>query len=83
MATLSRLQPGQIVYSVESVGCGNTNIRRKTLYKVKIVEIDAEKRTVLASWNGNPPRVWTERMIAKWKVKEPKPKIILFGMPSY
>lgn len=74
MATLSKLTPGQTVWSLETVGVGNTTLRRKALYAVMIVEIDTDKRMALASWNGNTARWYGERAIKKWRVKKPEPK---------
>jgi hypothetical protein len=81
MATLSKLKAGQIVYSVERQQMGNTSARRNALYEVRIVEI--RDGYVIASWNGNPPRSFNAKSIAKWKVKKPAPKGEIFGLPTY
>lgn len=83
MAKISKLEPGQTVWSVESQRMGNTTARRKALYSLKIVEIDTGRNMVLASWNNNKPQWWNERTISKWKIKKPEPKGSFLGMPTY
>jgi hypothetical protein len=81
MATLSRLTVGQVLYSVERVKMGNTSMRRGALYRVRITEICED--SVMASWNGNPPRRYGLRAIKKWRVNEPRPIGTTCGMPHY
>lgn len=83
MATLERLTPGQIVWSVRGQQMGNTTARYKALYRIVIKEIDLEKRQVLASWNNNAPRWFPERHVSNWRVKKPEPKGLILGMPTY
>jgi hypothetical protein len=83
MATITKLQPDQIVWEIRRQKMGNTSVSRNAKYGIRIVSVDLEKRTVTASWNGNPPRVYRERDIAKWKVKEPQPKRMIMGLASY
>lgn len=77
MATLSKLAVGQTVYSVERRRMGNTTIVREAAFSVRIVSIDMEKRCVMASWNGNPPKRFSERHVTKWRLTEPSKKKIL------
>ncbi len=81
MASINRLKPGQIVYSVERVKMGNVKMSYGALYKVEIVEVHEDH--VIASWNGNSPRKFGEASIKKWKVKQPKPKYRVLGIDSY
>jgi hypothetical protein len=60
---IEKLQPGQI--SVERQGMGNI------VFRVHIVAIDPKKRWVLASWNGNIPRRFSNRSVSKWREKKP------------
>ena len=83
MASINRLKPGQIVFSIESYKMGNTNIRCKGLWEVRIVEVNLERNFVIASWNGNPPRKFLPQDIKKWRVNEPKPKKKIWGKDSY
>jgi len=83
MATINRLKPGQIVYSVERTKMGNTAMTRNALYMIKIIEIDAEGQFVIASRNGNPPRKYSGRSVEMWRVKKPEPKRVSCGLPSY
>ena len=83
MASINKLSPGQTVYSVERRRMGNTTIRIGSLFGVKIISVDVENHKVVASWNGNPPKVFYAKSIKAWKVKKPEPKGTLMGMPSY
>lgn len=74
MATLSRLKPGQVVYSVVSQRMGNTTIRRKVCYTVKILAVDLPSKRVQISWNGNAPEWAGEHRAKGWKLKEPNLK---------
>lgn len=83
MASINRLKPGQIVFSIESYKMGNTNIRCKGLWEVRIVEVNLQNNFVIASWNGNPPKKFLLRDIKKWRVKRPEPKGKILGQDTY
>jgi len=83
MAAISRLVPGQTVYEVVRQKCGNTTASRGALYSIKILAVDRDSKTVIAAWNMNAPREYTERSIKKWKIKKPQPRCERFGLPSY
>jgi hypothetical protein len=68
---IEKLQPGQVVYSVERRNMGNTATKTTSVFSVRIVEIDPDKRWVLASWNGNPPSKFYGRSVSKWREKKP------------
>lgn len=70
--TLDKLKPGMTVYEVQRQRMGNTSIRTVVVYDVRIIEIDAERQHVLASWNGNPVRRYIRRQWSKWRLNEPK-----------
>ena len=83
MASINRLKPGQIVFSIESYKMGNTNIRCKGLWEVRIVEVNLERSFVIASWNGNSSRKFFPQDIKKWRVKRPEPKGKILGQDTY
>lgn len=66
-----KLQPGMTVYDVGSHQMGNTTLKTISVWAVKIVSVDPEKRSVQASWNGNPVRTFHEGSYSKWKAKRP------------
>jgi len=68
---LEKLQPGMVVYDVHSTRMGNTTLRTLGVWLIRIVSIDADRRTCVASWNGNTPRTYYESEISKWKAEEP------------
>lgn len=68
MATIGRLKPGQIVWSV------NGHDRYSGLpnsYRVQIIEVHADDGWVLASYNGNPPRQFWKKSVIRWRVNDP------------
>ena len=81
MASISRLKPDQIVYSVERQKMGNTTISYGALYQVRILEVHEDH--VIAFWNCNRPQKFYESSIKKWRVNEPKPKHTVMGIASY
>lgn len=72
MASLDKLQPGQIVYSVGMSGprCA----RVKACWSVRIVSVDKENLYVTASWNSNPAQRFTERHVRKWRLTPLPPR---------
>jgi hypothetical protein len=49
MASINRLKPGQIVFSIERQRMGKTTIKRNFLFEVTIVGVNLEERYVMAS----------------------------------
>jgi hypothetical protein len=56
---------------------------RGCLYEVRVVSIAEDGKSIMASWNGNPPRRFSEKHVANLRVKKPQPKGQVFGMESY
>lgn len=83
MATISKLQPGQVLYQIQRQKCGNTMVSRGCLYEVRVVSIAEDGKSIMASWNGNPPRRFYQKQVASLRVKKPQPKGQVFGMESY
>ena len=71
MASISKLTPGMTVYDVSRQKMGNTNMSTVVVWRVTIISVDTERKRVTASWNGNAPRVYGERVAKSWRVKEP------------
>lgn len=69
--TIKKLAPGMTVYDVHSTKMGNTTISSVGVWFVKIVSVDVENRTVVASWNSNAPRKYYPKSWSKWKAKQP------------
>ena len=59
--SISALKPGDVVYDAHMTKQGNTHLRRMSVWRVFIKEVDIEAGRVLASWNGNPPRTYHAR----------------------
>jgi hypothetical protein len=66
-----KLQPGMTVYDVGRHKMGNTTLTTVAVWTVRVLEVDAERRRVVASWNTNAPRTFYERDVAKWREKAP------------
>lgn len=78
---IEKLQPGAMVYDVHSQRMGNTTLRSVGVWPVQIVSVDVEARTVMAKWNGNPERKFSERQWSKWRAK--KPALVKTGLGAY
>lgn len=66
-----KLKPGMVVYDVHRNKMGNTTMSSVGVWPVRIISVDAEKRRVEASWNGNKPQIFYVRETSKWREKEP------------
>lgn len=66
-----KLATGMVLYDVHSHRMGNTTMKTLGVWTVRIVSIDHERRTCMASWNGNRPVRYSESQIAKLKKDEP------------
>lgn len=73
-----KLQPGMTVYDVGRHKMGNTTLTTVSVWSVRIISVDAEKRSVVASWNSNAPRTFYENATSKWKAQ--KPVVVRSGM---
>ena len=83
MADIAKLKVGQVLYDVQRMKMGNTDIKIGRLYQVIITEIDTELKWVLARWNHNPDRKYYQSQVKHWKTKEPKSKGKIWGQPNY
>jgi len=83
MAKISQMKPGQVLYEIVRGRMGHTTMTRGALYSVYVKEVDPDGQWVVASWNGNPPRKYSQRQADKWRVSKPEPKSRSMGMPSY
>jgi hypothetical protein len=77
---IESLKPGMTVYDVGRTKMGNTTISTVSVWRVHIVSVDLEKRTVEASWNGNTAKTFRERSWSKWRAKEP---LLIRGRMGY
>lgn len=66
-----KLTVGMTVHELLRRKMGNTTLRTLVSMPISIKSIDLEKRTVVASWNGNPARVFYERSVKSWREKPP------------
>ncbi len=77
MATLSKLTPGQVLYTTSRRKMGNTTISTVAVHSVRVVSIHEDH--VMASWNSNPPHKYREREVKGWRVNEPRTVVTAFG----
>lgn len=59
------------VYDVGRTKMGNTTLTTISVWPVGIISVNLEKRTVQASWNGNPARTYSEGKWSKWRAEKP------------
>ena len=78
---INKLQPGAVVYDVQSQRMGNTTLRSVGVWPVQIVSVDVEAGTVMAKWNGNPERKFREHQWSKWRAE--KPTLVKTGLGAY
>lgn len=83
MASINRLKPDQIVWTLIRRRMGNTTATRQDLFSVRIIEVHVEEGYVIASFNGNKPDRYGLINIKKWRVKKPEPKGTRMGYPYY
>lgn len=79
MATISKLKPGQILYTVTRGRLGNTTLRTVRVHDVKIIEVDPDGKFVVASWNGNRSEKYHRGDVSTWKVSKPVTIEGMFG----
>ncbi len=69
MPAISKLKPGQVLYDVSRVCMGNTAARTIAVRLVHVVEVHDDH--IVASWNSNSPREYSEHQVKHWKVQKP------------
>jgi hypothetical protein len=71
VAEISRVVPGQVLYTVQQQKMGNTTMKTTVVHTVVVKEVDPEGRFVIASWNHNAARRFYPSSVKSWKVKKP------------
>jgi hypothetical protein len=66
-----KIAAGMVLYDVQSTRMGNTTMKSLGTWSVRIISVDQESRSAVVSWNGNPPRTYGERALAKLKARRP------------
>ncbi|MBM5458686.1 hypothetical protein H8F21_14045 [Pseudomonas sp. P66] len=74
MVAITALKPDDVVYDVVSQKMGNTTMRRQAVFKVRIVSVAEDGRSVMACWNGNTARKHFESQVRKWRRTPPAEK---------
>jgi hypothetical protein len=64
------VKAGDVLYDVHGERMGNTTMRRKGVWKVRVLSVEADHAVV--SWNGNPPRKYWPRDFKSLRRSEPK-----------
>ncbi len=67
MVAFATLKVGDVVWDCHRTKMGNTNISKMGSWEVKIVSINTEEESVMASWNHNPPERFGRHAIKKWR----------------
>lgn len=60
MASFSAIKVGDVLWDCRRQKMGNTTMSRMACWKVRVLEIDPEKRRARCSWNSNTPTWWGE-----------------------
>lgn len=74
--TIRSLKPGDVLFEARYENAGNTTLKRLAVRSVRIIEVDSEFRSVLASWNGNTAKTFYPRYgkFASWRRTDPRIK---------
>lgn len=56
------------------VGGRNVWHRCFDVWQVRVISVDPVTKTVVASWNHNKPRTYTEKHVEKWRRSNPNDK---------
>jgi hypothetical protein len=72
MANIEKVKPGDVLYDVHSERMGNTTMRRLGWWRVYIVSVAEDGRSVMARWNGNPEKKYYRQDVARWRLSIPK-----------
>jgi len=60
-----KIQPGMVLHDWGNYRMGNTTMREKCSWPVRIVSVNPSTRSAVVSWNGNPTRTWFARQLEK------------------
>ncbi len=71
MAEISKLKPGQVVWSVSKHRIGNTMVKTTAIHSVSITEVDPQGKFVVASWNHNPAKKFYPSQVKPWRINRP------------
>lgn len=78
-----KIQPGMRLYDRHKRRMGNTMLRTLGEWDVRIIEVNAEKRKALVSWNGNRPEWWWPAQLERlkdWSMHDESVAVIEKGM---
>jgi hypothetical protein len=81
MVAFNTVRVGDVLYDGGTYKMGNTKLREVGNWPVKIVEVDTVRGRVLASWNSNTPKWFSERAVKAWR-RTPAPKRNPFGLSA-
>lgn len=59
MVAFNTVKAGDTLYDCRRQRQGNTTMSRMATWIVRVIEVDAERRRALVSWNSNAPH-WTD-----------------------
>ena len=65
------MQPGMTAWDVRRGPMGSTTAKTTRIYSVKIVSVDLDAMTVVASWNFNAAQKVRKPVWSKWKAVKP------------
>ena len=71
MTKFEKLQPGMVVFDVGTQKLGNTSSSTVAVWRVRIIAVNRDEETVLASWNGNTPTLFDKYQWQRWRLSEP------------
>lgn len=67
MASISTLRVGQTVYTVMTEPSLDGTKGKRSVAKIKVLDIQKENSIVVASVNDGPAETFTQKSVSKWK----------------
>lgn len=74
MIKFEKIIPGMTLYDVRpsKLRLMHGTNRKWSVWPVHVIEVNTERRRVLASWNMNPATWIFERQVCKYRLKRPE-----------
>lgn len=72
MIKFEKITPGMQLWDVRKATGYQAYKRKWDIWGVKVIEVDAEKRRALVSWNSNKAEWMPEHRVTQYRAKQPK-----------
>ena len=66
-----KITPGMVLFDIHRERASNTMMTRLGCWEVRVISVDAERRTARVSWNGNREETWYAVRLQRLFAKKP------------